>query len=75
MILKILFYAVFIFSFSITGMLYAQNRDCGKPNNCPNKKYPYRECYGEEIVCTETPSTHSPIIKRLPDDLQPLCLE
>lgn len=75
MTVKILFYAVFIFFLSVTEMLYAQNRDCGKPNNCPNKKYPYKQCYNGEIICTDAPSSHTPTLKHLPDDLEPICLD
>lgn len=49
--------------------------DCGDVINCPNKKYPYHQCYGGTgtVICTDNPQAVRPVLRK--PDYIPICLE
>jgi len=53
-------------------ILYPQ---CGETVNCPNKKYPYHQCYGgsKKVICSNNPQAERPVIRK-PTNF-PICLE
>lgn len=74
---KLFLFAIIIFILLRYNSIILCDDECGKPINCTNKKYPYKQCWqGNIIVCTENPTNAEPQLGYLrDDDMWPLCLE